>query len=63
MAAYSIPLTTDLVYWPISGDGNIVIGCSIDTGLAELIEQPVKAGIHQCAAEALDVVDARRWLR
>jgi uncharacterized protein (DUF924 family) len=67
MAAYSIPLATDLVYWPISGDGNIVIWCSIDADLAELIEQPGKARIHQCAAEALDVVDlwrqagSKRW--
>jgi hypothetical protein len=67
MAAYSIPLATDLVYWPISGDGIIVIWCSIDADLAELIEQPGKARILQRAAKALDLVDlwrragSKRW--
>jgi uncharacterized protein (DUF924 family) len=68
MAAYSMPLMTDLVYWPISGGGNIVIGCNIDADLAELTEQPGRAGILQCAAQALDAVDfwqqagSKRWL-
>jgi hypothetical protein len=67
MAAYSIPLATDLVYWPISGDGIIVIWRSIDADLAELIEQPGKARILQRAGEALDLVDlwrragSKRW--